>query len=75
MFLLRMENSKIKSYTSSGANYQSLIVYLISRWEDNLVDNELKFADCQEQEVNKEDKYVHRWRTYAQSAYPLKQIT
>ena len=28
-------------------------------WEDNLVNNELKHADCQEQEVKKEDNNVH----------------
>ena len=54
MFLLRIKNSKMKSITMSGANSQALIVCLICRsvlddLEDNLVDNDLKLEDCQEQ--------------------------
>ena len=44
----------MKSITMSGANSQALIVCLICRsvlddLEDNLVDNDLKLEDCQEQ--------------------------
>ena len=44
---------------------------MLDDWEDNLVDFTWgkRLADCQEQEVKKDDKNVHvRWRTNAQSA-------
>ena len=32
---------------------------MLDGWEDSLEDNEIKFPDCQEQKVKKEDKNVH----------------
>ena len=62
MFLLRMENSKIWLQRSFEKSFDYMFdLSMLDDWEDNLVDIAWgrRLADCQEQEVKKEDKSVH----------------